>query len=80
MSDTEMREKLAAHAHKMWSGWMIYMFSKCVHDNGDGSVTMPAWAVSRWERQMRTPYANLPKDEKNSDRIEADKILAILGE
>ncbi len=72
-----MREKLAECAHVAWSGWMIYLFSKCTM-NADGTVTIPAWAVERWMRQMNTSYDELPEAEKASDRDEADKIVAIL--
>jgi hypothetical protein len=74
-----MREALAALAHEQWSGWMEYLFSKS-QDNADGTVTIPAWAVERWKRQMTTPYAELPEAEKNSDRQEADRVLALLAE
>jgi len=72
-----MREKLAEYAHEAWSGWMRYLFEKSER-NSDGTVTIPAWAVARWTRQMNTPYADLPENEKESDREEADKIIAIL--
>lgn len=71
------REALADYAHEAWSGWMKYMFSKA-EPNDDGTWTMPAWAVERWQRQMSTPYADLPEEEKASDRAEADKMLAIV--
>lgn len=74
-----MRERLAALAHAQWSGWMEYLFDKC-QMNEDGTATIPAWAVERWQRQMRTPYAELPEDEKESDRAEADKVLEVLQE
>ena len=70
------REGLAEYAHTAWAGWMRYQFSKAPL-NEDGSWTMPAWAVERWQRQMSTPYAGLPESEKASDRKEADEILAI---
>jgi len=73
------REALAAYAHEAWAGWMRYMFSKA-EPNADGSWTMPAWAVERWQRQMRTPYAELPESEKASDRKEADEMLSIMCE
>lgn len=76
----ERRERLAAYAHEAWSGWMKYLFSKCKDARcaDDAHVAIPGWAVKRWQRQMNTPYAELPEDEKESDRAEADKMLAIL--
>lgn len=72
-----MREQLAAQAHESWSGWWEYAFSKGTL-NDDGTLTLPAWAVERWTRQMRTPYAELSEQEKESDRAEADKILKVI--
>lgn len=75
----ESREALAAYAHEAWSGWMKYMFSKCMDEDNNGQI-IPNDLVARWKRQMNTPYRNLPKSEKASDRDEADKILATLSE
>lgn len=82
----EFREELAAYAHAAWSGWMKYLFEKCeeaestraVFYNGPGTV-IPVESVTRWVRQMTTLYAELPENEKDSDRAEADKILAIMA-
>ena len=72
-----VREKLAEYAHKAWSGWMVYLFSKCELKK-DGTATIPKWAVDRWQRQAHTAYDNLPEDEKVSDRAEAHDILKII--
>ncbi len=72
------REGLAEYAHKSWTGWMEYLFDKSVANN-DGTVTIPAWAVSRWKRQIETPYADLSAEEKASDRSEADQMLMVIG-
>ena len=73
----ELREKLAALAHKQWSGWMEYLFEQST-DMGD-SVRIPGWAVERWTRQMNTLYSDLSENEKDSDRAEADRVLAIIA-
>lgn len=75
--DKYIREDLAEYAHAAWAGWMKYMFEKGTL-NDDGTYTMPAWAVERWQRQMNTSYADLSESEKNSDRDEADKMLEII--
>ena len=72
-----LREKLAELAHDQWSGWMRYLFSTGEF-NDDGTWIMPSWAVSRWVKQMETPYIKLIKGEQESDRKEADKFLGII--
>lgn len=80
-----LREAAAAYAHEAWAGWMRYLFTQ---GHGLTAVTQagpePSWimrpdAYARWQRQMNTPYADLPENEKASDRKEADKILALLN-
>jgi hypothetical protein len=71
----QSRERLAEYAHSAWSGWMKYLFGKCI--SRDGEVVIPRWAVERWQRQSSTAYADLPESEKASDRTEADKMLSI---
>jgi hypothetical protein len=78
--DAEVTEKLAALAHEQWSGWMKYMFSKCQSGVPTGTVEIPPDLVSRWQRQMLTPYAELPESEKQSDRDEATRMLKTLNE
>jgi hypothetical protein len=73
------REGLADLSHRQWSGWMEYLFEKS-SDNQDGTVTIPAWAVERWRRQLNTPYSELPEQEKESDRKEADRVLSVIRE
>lgn len=77
MSMYNKKEELAEYAHESWSGWMKYLFKKSIKNN-DGTITIPKWAVNRWERQVTTPYAQLPEEEKESDRNEAEKILYIV--
>ena len=77
--DSELREKLAQYAHEAWSGWMDYLFTKGTF-NDDGTFTINDISVSRWRRQAATLYSNLPENEKESDRDEADKIMWLLGE
>jgi len=72
------RDDLAAHVHSAWSGWMDYLFKQSLR-NPDGTFTIPVWAVERWKRQARTPYAELPQAEKAGDLDEADRILKIVA-
>lgn len=71
------KEALADLAHEQWTGWMKYLFSKCV-PYGDGSMRIPADLVGRWHRQTQTAYEDLSEKEKDSDRKEADKYLLLI--
>ena len=79
MDDPARREILAALAHRQWSGWMEYLFSKCiVADDGSGNLIIPSGYVQALERQIQTKYAQLTEAEKELDRKEADRVLAVL--
>ncbi|HEU5013946.1 MAG TPA: hypothetical protein VFT66_15605 [Roseiflexaceae bacterium] len=78
MTQEELREALAQFIHdEQWTGWMRYFTNKCER-NSDGSLTVPAGYIAALERQMNTSYSELPEAEQDSDRNEADRILAIL--
>lgn len=70
-------EQLADKEHDSWARWMRSLFSKC-QPNADGSMTIPTNLVVRWHRQMRTPYADLSEQEKESDREEVRLILPLI--
>lgn len=74
----DFREALASLAHEQWSGWMEYLF-KMGRFNDDGTFTIDAESVKRWQRQMKASYLELPENEKNSDRVEADKVIELLA-
>lgn len=81
-----LRELLAAYAHEAWSGWMHQMFEYGgyatieVEDNGQPLTfwTMKPEKYERWQRQMKTPYADLPESEKPSDRQEAASLFDLI--
>ncbi len=77
-ADSPLREQLAALAHEQWSGWMEHVFRKTEHPFGTPLHVIPKWAEENWQRQMRTPYAELSEKEKDSDRREADRVLALV--
>ncbi len=74
---SELREQLAALAHERWTEWMKYLFEKSL-DSENGSIEIPSLFVARWKRQMSTSFFDLPENEKESDRAEADKILQVI--
>lgn len=76
-------EILAELCHDQWSGWMKYQFGK-FHKldsytmyGGDDFRLLPQEFWDRWTRQMNTPYAELSEPEKESDRTEARKFIAL---
>jgi hypothetical protein len=83
----DLREALAALQHDIWAHWMKYQFS-CCHDEYDlvllpqgdptGGRIIPAEKVERWQRQTNQHYDMLSEKERDSDREQADKILALL--
>ncbi len=76
---SDLLEKLANYEHNRWSRWQKYLHS-CSIKNSDGSITIPKDKVDRWERQLNTNYDELSEEEKESDRKEAIRIIAILNE
>ncbi len=71
------REKLADLYHKQWSGWMKYLFDNIVLNENCDTI-IPEELVNRWTRQINTPYNDLPEEEKESDRQEADKFINLM--
>lgn len=72
----EFRERLAALVHIIWADWMEYLLEKCSLQE-DGSVVIPKNLVRRWKRQMFSEYEELPDNERESDRYEADRIIEL---
>jgi hypothetical protein len=73
------REPLADVQHEIWSHWMRYLFTRGYELPG-GGYALHASDVERWRRQMTTSYPDLSEREKDSDREQADKVLAKLWE
>lgn len=68
----ELFERLAAIEHERWADWQRWMHGRCTK-NPDGSLTIPAELVERWERQIATPYEQLTEAEKASDREQVNR-------
>ena len=70
-------EELAAIEHERWAHWQRYL-----HQQGrrqpDGSLVLPPELVTRWERQVATPYADLSETEKESDREQVRRYLPVV--
>ena len=77
MDKEDLIEPLAEYEHDRWARWQKHLFSKCIV-NEDKSLTIPKEYVDRWARQMNTRYCNLDDDEKESDRLEAIRMLNVI--
>lgn len=62
----DLREQLAALEHDQWAAWTRWQIDHSTPE-----------MVTRWGRQMATPYDRLTEKEKDSDREWADKVLAV---
>ena len=77
-------ESLADYAHEAWSEWMRYLL---MHASigptarfGDRAqcLVIPSEWHDRWDRQVSTPYANLTEVEKDANRKEARRMIALV--
>lgn len=75
----DLIEQLAAIEHQRWADWQLWMHQQCT-TNDDGSLTIPAELVERWNRQIATPYDRLSEREKESDREQVRRYLHLIGE
>lgn len=73
--EDELIERLAAQAHESWAGWYGWMAAHWADETPNGEPYR-----TRWVRQAATPYDQLTEAEKESDRIEARKFLAVMRE
>ena len=78
MTEEERLEMVAELCHEQWSGWMRHLFTKGQMGAG-GTFLIWEPLVTRWARQMNTPYAELSEPEKESDRKEARRFLELIG-
>lgn len=58
----ERLEELAELEHEQWAHWTRYMLDNLTDEN-----------ISRWRKQIETPYVELTEKEKESDRSWARK-------
>jgi Tol biopolymer transport system component len=78
MTPAELMEHLAAIEHERWADWQRWVHEAGTR-NPDGSVTISAANVARWERQIATPYADLSEPEKEADRREVRRYWDLIA-
>jgi hypothetical protein len=73
-----MVELIATKVHDVWAGWMKYQFTRGLYLPYPKAWKMDGSAYRRWQRQMITPYSELPEEEKESDRKIAKEYLRLI--
>jgi hypothetical protein len=79
-SEADLVEALAALEHERWSSWERYRETKVDADQNAILTAHLELNEERWQRLRETPYAELSEREKESDRVEARKTIALLRE
>ncbi len=68
MTSVSTREKLAELEHKQWVDW-----SKTIaHNENISSERLKRWM------ELWVPYSELSEEQKNQDRVWADKVIEIV--
>jgi len=70
-------DELASIEQERWAHWQRYIHSSGKRQS-DGSLTLPADLVDRWERQIQTRYSDLSPEEKESDREQVRRYFPLL--
>jgi hypothetical protein len=78
LDTAEARERLAAAIHELWVHWMTHFQKQVCWQEGVGWI-VPEELIVRWQRQMRTAFAELPAAERDTDRKLVAKLLAALS-
>ena len=71
-------EELASKEHERWAHWQRHVHDRCER-LADGSLVIPSDLVSRWEKQIATPYHRLSDSEKESDREQVRQYLPLIA-
>lgn len=85
LQESELREKLAAIEHERWAQWQAWCHSQGREEwvEMDGKpelmLCIPMEIVSRWNRQIETPYAELSDKEKASDMEQVDRYWPLVS-
>ena len=69
-------EKLAYLEHDRWSGWEHYKAKRLAMLEID--LPKKKEQLAKWERKSNQTYSELTEAERESDRVEARKTLALL--
>jgi len=73
----EVVDALATIEHERWAHWQRYVHDQC-EERPDGSLVIPAALVTRWTRQIDTPFDELSSVEQDSDREQVERYLPVI--
>lgn len=72
----ELREKLAAIEHERWADWQKWVHAQMTPVSHGHLLHHDIY--QRWQRQIRTPYADLTDKEKASDMEQVDRYWPLI--
>lgn len=75
-----LREKLATIEHERWADWQKWVHAQMTDElvNGIPMFCLPIETVVRWQKQIKTPYAQLSSREKASDMEQVDRYWPLI--
>ena len=76
-----IKEELAAIEHERWSDWQTWMHQCAYTDYDAEGKTIYCYTeeqISRWDKQITTPYSELTEKEKKSDMDQVDRYWPII--
>lgn len=73
----ELREAVADQCHRHWARTIRHILSNGTA-TGDGGITLPAEYVRSLSEQAGWRYRDMTEPEREYDRREADRYLAIV--
>jgi len=78
----ELVEELAALLHAHWTDIVraVYRDTELVWIAGNPAYVVVPCAADRREKLAKTPYAELPDDEKQKDRDHAEELMPVIVE
>lgn len=75
----DLLERTAAREHEKWADYMRYFLGNLLSDQ-EGRLIIPAAYVKALMTLTDTSYHDLSEDQKENDREEARKTLAVINE
>lgn len=76
---SELKEKLAAIEHERWADWQKWCHKVLREElRYNDMETNLEEILSRWDKQIATPYPELSEQEKQSDREQVERYWPLI--